>query len=205
MAQAKRPSIDLPDASEQEPGPDGTIPEEVDISEDEMFEMLANRRRRYVIHFLKERGPDVDLGTLAEQVGAWEYDTAPEQLTSAERKTVYTALQQRHLPKMDRAGIVNFDKRAGVVAPTEALLDLDIYTEVVSSGEFPWSAYYLGMATITAALMVAVWANVYPLVLLPDIAWGFFAAVTFAVSAIAHVVVSRGMKLGFTDDPPEVN
>ena len=138
-------------------------------------------------------------------MGAWEHETSPERLSSAERKTVYTALQQRHLPKMDDAGLVDFDKRAGTVAPTGALTDLEIYAEVVESGEFPCSQYYLGLAGITEALMVAVWANAYPLVLLPDIAWGFFAAVAFAVSALAHVVISRDMKLGVTDDPPEVN
>jgi hypothetical protein len=199
VAQAKRPSIELPDADEQLQQHRG-----VDISEDEMFEMLANRRRRYTIHYLKEREEQVDLGTLAEHVGAWEYDTTADQLSAAERKTVYTALQQRHLPKMDDAGIIDFDKRAGTVRPTEALTDLEIYAEVVGSGEFPWNQYYLGLSIGMVAVMVAVWANVYPLVLLPDIAWGFFAAVAFTFSAIAHVVVSRDMKLGFTEDPPEV-
>lgn len=197
MAQAKQPSIELPDASDQGPEPD--------ISRDTVYEMLANRRRRYTIHYLKEREETVTLGSLAEQVGAWEHETNPDHLTSAERKTVYTALQQRHLPKMDDAGIVDFDKRAGTVTPTAALTDLEIYAEVVGSGEFPWNQYYLGLSGITVALMLAVWADIYPLVLLPDIAWGFFVAVAFAVSALAHVVISRDMKLGVTDDPPEVN
>jgi hypothetical protein len=165
--------------------------------------MLANERRRYTIHYLKTLEEPVALGTLAEQVGAWEHDTRPDHLTSAERKTVYTALQQRHLPKMDDAGLVSFDKRAGTVEPTDSLTDIDIYAEVVPSGAFPWSQYYLGLATISVALMVAVWANVYPLVFLPDIAWSVFCAVSFTVSAIVHVAMSREMKLGREPEPPE--
>lgn len=197
MSQAKTPSIELPDARGQVPEPD--------ISQDTVYEMLANRRRRYTIHYLKQREETVTLGTLAEEVGALEHETTPDQLSSAERKTVYTALQQRHLPKMDDAGLVDFDKRAGAVAPTEPLTDLEIYTEVVGSREYPWSQYYLALSGITVALMVAVWAGAYPLVLLPDIAWGFFVAVAFTVSAVIHVVISRNMKLGVADDPPEVN
>jgi hypothetical protein len=164
--------------------------------------MLANRRRRYTIHYLKEQGDSVPLGLLAEQVGAWEQDTHPDELSSAERKTVYTALQQRHLPKMDDAGMVEFDKRAGVIEPTESLKDIDIYAEIVEGGEFPWSQYYLGLSTISVALMVAVWANVAPLILLPDIAWGVFCAVAFTVSAAAHVAATREMKLGAESEPP---
>lgn len=166
-----------------------------------MYKMLANQRRRYTIHYLKEQGESVPLGLLAEQVGAWELDTHPDELSSDERKTVYTALQQRHLPKMDDAGILEFDKRAGVVEPTDSLGSIDIYAEIVESGEFPWSQYYLGLSTISVALMTAVWANVYPLVLLPDIAWGVFCTVAFTFSAIAHVGVTRQMKLGESEPP----
>jgi len=169
-----------------------------------MYKMLANERRRYIIHYLKEHSETVPLGLLAEQVGAWEQETSPDQLTSAERKTVYTALQQRHLPKMDEAGLVEFDKRAGDVAPTDSLTEIDIYAEVVPSGEFPWSQYYLALSTVGVAVMAAAWAGVYPLVLLPDIAWGVFVAVSFAVSAVVHVVMTQEMKLGASPEPPDI-
>ncbi|MFC7131944.1 MULTISPECIES: DUF7344 domain-containing protein [Salinibaculum] len=197
MAQAQQPPGEASGSSV-----DGAEP---DLSRDTTYKMLANQRRRYTIHYLQNRGGAVTLGALAEQVGAWEHDTEPDRLTSDERKTVYTALQQRHLPKLDEAGLVEFDKRAGTVAPTESLTDLDIYTEVVASGEFPWSQYYLGLSTTTVALLIAAWADVFPLVMLPDIAWGLFAAVSFTVSAIAHVVLTREMKLGASTDPPEVD
>jgi hypothetical protein len=167
-----------------------------------MYKMLANQRRRYTIHYLKEQDGTVPLGLLAEQVSAWEHDTSLDQITSNERKAVYTALQQRHLPKLDDAGIIEFDKRAGTVEPTDSLQKIDIYAEIVEEGEFPWSQYYLGLSMITLALMAAVWANAYPLAALPDIAWGVFVSVAFAFSAIIHVVMTREMKLGEEPEPP---
>ena len=90
-----------------------------------------------MIHLLQYRDESMELGPLAERVAAWEYETDPERVTSQQRKTVYTALQQRHLPRMDEAELLTFDSRAGTVAPANTLSDLDIYTEVVPAGDFP--------------------------------------------------------------------
>lgn len=166
--------------------------------------MLSNRRRRYVIHYLQYHDETVDLGTLAEQVGAWEHGTDPDRLTSTQRKNVYTALQQRHLPKMDEAGLVSFDQQAGHVTPAESLSEGDIYAEIVPSGDFPWSHYYLGMSAITLALIGAAWAGVFPLTLVSDIQLALFCATWLAVSATVHAIATRNMKLGTDPEPPEV-
>lgn len=171
---------------------------------DDLFEILANRRRRYAIHYLQLKERAVELGTLAEQLAAWENVTPVEAVTSMERKCTYTSLQQRHLPKMDEAGFVEFDQRNGLVEPTDALSDLDVYTEVVRGGGFPWSHYYAGLSAVTGAVMAAVWAGVLPFVLLPAEAWGVFCVTTFAVSAAAHVYATRRMKLGGPTVPPEL-
>jgi hypothetical protein len=177
--------------------------ERLTAAQDTIYKMLANRRRRYVVHYLKYRGDGVDLGTLAEQVAAWEYGVDRDRLAADQRKNVYTALQQRHLPKLDDAGLVAFDSREGTVTPTDALAEVDIYTEVVQDGEFAWSQYYLGLAGVTTALMLAVWADVEPLVGLPDVAWGIFCTTAFVVSAAFHVVAAREMKLGAGLNPPD--
>lgn len=167
--------------------------------------MLSNRRRRYVIHYLQYHAEPVELGALTEQVAAWEYETETDRLSASQRKNVYTALQQRHLPKMDDAGVVAFDRRAGTVAPTDSLGEVDIYTEVVPSGDFPWSQYYLGIAAIMLCLLTAVWADVFPFILVSDIQWGVLCTVWLAVSAIVHIVMTSKMKLGTDHKPPEVD
>jgi hypothetical protein len=174
------------------------------LSDDDLFEVLSNRRRRYVVHALEEHGDTAEIGDVAEQVAAWEYDVDVEKVSYDERKRVYTALQQSHLPMMDNLGVLNFDKSRGVVEPTDSLDDVEVYMEVVQSDEIPWSVYYLGLSGVAVALVFAMSVGAWPLVLLPDLAAGVAVTVMFTVSAIAHTYYSRGQRIGETEKPPEL-
>lgn len=173
-----------------------------EVTEDELFEVLSNRRRRYAVHALKGADAPKELGTLAERVAAWEYDVDLDEVDHRQRKRVYTALQQSHLPKMDTAGVVDFDKQRGLVEPTEALADVDVYLEVVGGSEIPWSEYYLGLSGVSAALLAATWLGAWPFALLSPMAVALFVVVAFTVSALAHRYYST--TLGSTDGPPEL-
>ena len=97
-------------------------------SEDELFDLLSNQRRRFAVHALsRQPETEVELGTLAERVAAWENDVDHTELDYAERKRVYTALQQSHLPRMDQAGVVHFDKDRGIVEASSVLDDAEIF------------------------------------------------------------------------------
>nr|WP_231736988.1 hypothetical protein [Halobacterium sp. CBA1126] len=120
-------------------------------TEDELFDVLSNRRRRYAVHALEATDSAAEIGDVAEQVAAWEYGVDVEQVSYEERKRVYTALQQSHLPMMDDAGVVDFDKNRGTVEPTDALDDVEVYMDVVQGNEIPWSVYYLGLSGVAAA------------------------------------------------------
>ncbi|MFW5905545.1 MAG: DUF7344 domain-containing protein [archaeon] len=173
-------------------------------SEDDLFEVLSNRRRRYAVHAIKQEGEAVELGDVAERVASWEYDVAESELSYDERKRVYTALQQSHLPKMDDAGIVAYDKERGVIEPQPALEDADVYLDIVQGREIPWSQYYLGLSGVMAALVAAVWMGAWPLSLVPTIGWMVGIVVAFAVSAAAHTYFDRTNRIGTDDDPPEL-
>ena len=83
------------------------------VSNEELFEVLSNRRRRYTLHYLKQRAGDpVEMGDLSTQVAAWETGTDPEALAYDERKRVHTSLYQHHAPKLDDAGIVDYNADA---------------------------------------------------------------------------------------------
>lgn len=173
-----------------------------DIGEDVLFEILSNRRRRYTVHALARAELPMDLGTLAERVAAWEYEIDVDEVDYSQRKRVYTALQQLHLPKMDDAGMVDYDKRRGIVEPTEELADIEVHMEVVSGLDIPWSEYYIGLSAVSAALVVASALDVWPLSFLPDVAWSVFIVVAFAVSALFHRYDAQILGLGTT--PPEL-
>lgn len=173
-------------------------------SEDDLFGVLSNRRRRFTVHALKDEEGATKLGDVAEQVAAWEYDVDIEQLSYNERKRVYTALQQSHLPMMNDVGIVEFDKNRGVVKPTDFLDDIEVYMEVVHGNEIPWAVYYLGLSGIAASLMLATGVGAWPFVLLPDVAWGIAITVMFTVSAVIHTYFARGQRIGEQEKPPEL-
>ena len=175
------------------------------MSEDELFDVLADQRRRFALHLLKREGDEtVTIGEMAEQIAAWENGIDMAEITGNERKRVYTALQQSHLPKMDKAGVIDFNKNRGVVEPMPAMTDVDVYMDVVEGREIPWSDYYLGLSGVAVALVGAVWLGAWPFVLLPEFAWTVAIVVAFAFSAITHKYYTAEMKVGEPEEPPEL-
>jgi len=62
-----------------------------DVSEDELYKVLANQRRRFAVHLLKrESGDRVEIGEMAEQIAAWENEVDVTEITGSDRKRVYT-------------------------------------------------------------------------------------------------------------------
>jgi hypothetical protein len=117
---------------------------------------------------------------------------------------VYSALQQRHLPKMDELGLVAFDKRSGRVEPAPALDDIDIYAEVVGRGNVPWGVYFPLLSAVHAALLVGVGAGIEPLTALSVFEWAVLFVCSLLASSAVFLYDTRRMKLGDGDAPPEV-
>jgi len=175
-------------------------------TEEAVFEVLSNRRRRYVFHYLKQQDRRVYLRELAEQVAAWENDKSIHYLSSGETKRVKTALHQHHLPKMDDRGFVDYDATRETVELDEAVADLEVYLDVVPGADIPWSLYYLGLSGVGIATLAAAWADLWPLASVPDASCAAFLVVTLLVSAVVHTYVTYSrLRLGGTDKPPEVS
>lgn len=174
------------------------------LSEDEAFEVLSNKRRRFVIHALKRADEPVDLSELSTRVTAWEHDVEPEAVEYEDRRNVYSTLRRTHLPTLEEKNVVTVDEEANVVEPTSNLESLDIYVEVLRSREIPWSLYYVGLAGVAAALLVAITVELPGFAGLEALDVGVFTATAFGVSAVAHHVVGRRARLGNTEKPPEL-
>lgn len=172
------------------------------VSRDDVFDILSNHRRRYALHTLKRHGGAVSIGDLAERIAAWENGVSRAELDAAERKRVYTALQQFHLPKMDTTGIVEFDDARGVVSLTEAAETLEVYLDVVAEDDIPWSRYYLGLSAMSLVAVVGIWLTGFELV--PGLVWAALVAGVVLVSALVHTYYDRQMRLGAVDIPPDV-
>jgi predicted transcriptional regulator len=173
-----------------------------DISQDEVFDLLASPRRRCVLHYLRQTEGTAELREMAAHVAAWEYGTDVESLTPDQRKRVYTSLQQTHLRKLEDAGVVEYDDEAAEVHPTPAADDVEVYLEVVPDRGFPWREYYLALGSVASALVIVGWADVGVFGLVPDIAFAGLVAATLLLSAVAHVGNERTRRLGDGGRPP---
>ncbi len=174
------------------------------LSEDEVFEVLSNRRRRYVVHALKRAQEPIELSDLSKRVTAWEVDIDPGEVRYEDRRNVYSTLQRTHLPKMEEKNLVRVDEEENVVRPTPKLEDLDIYVEVLQSQEIPWSLYYVGLAGVTTALLLAVAAGTPGLGALSPIDVGAFTVTAFGMSSLVQYVVGQRTRLGTSERPPEL-
>jgi hypothetical protein len=183
---------------------DGDEGDEDDLSAEALFDVLGNRRRRFVVHALERADALVELRTLADRIAAWEYGVDPDAVSYEERKCVYTTLQQSHLPRMDDAGVVSFDKHRGVVAPEPALEDVDVYLDVVRGNELPWSEYYVGLAGVAVTALAAAWVGLWPLAAFEGLWVAAATAAAFGVSAVVHAWTERANRVGATEAPPEV-
>ncbi|TKX62356.1 transcriptional regulator [Halorubrum sp. ASP1] len=177
---------------------------DVSLPDEQIFELLANRRRRFAIHALKRAGEPMDVADLSTRITAWERGVDPETIDYDDRRNVHTVLTRTHLPKLDAHDVVEYDDEAKVVEPTPTLEDLDVYIEVLRGREIPWSLYYLGLAVLAALVQVAVAVEVPGFAALDGTAVAVFAVTVFAVSAALHYYYGERARLGNLEKPPEL-
>ena len=152
----------------------------VDLSLDRVYEILKNERRRRVLgHLDRAEGP-VELGTLAEEIAAQENDTTVAGIDSSQRKRVYVALYQCHLPKMADMGVVEYDRRGGRVKLTAAAESILNVVREPTPKRRPWYKYYGSIGSGTTALFIANYLALLPV---------HIAANVFSVLVIAILVV----------------
>jgi hypothetical protein len=176
-----------------------------EFSREVVFEMLSNQRRRYVIHRLLDADEEVELRELSRLVAAWENGKDPDDITPKERRRAYNALQQAHLPKMDDAGLVEFNASRGTVAAGDDLDDLQVYLEIVPGNEISWSQYYVLLGAFGASLSLATGVGVPPFDRIPGVLLAGAIALLFVVSGLAHVYHGRKTRLGADGNPPTVD
>lgn len=174
------------------------------IAPETVFEVLSNERRRYVLHHLKAADERVTVRDLSKQVAAWENEIDRDEVSPKERKRVYTALHQTHLPKMAEVGVIDYDRDRGTLELTDAVTAFDMYLEIVPERELSWSDLYLALGIISTTLVTVVAIGIYPFFLLPDIAYAAGVAMTWLVVSVVHTYVRRSERLG-SGDPTELS
>lgn len=76
---------------------------------DVLFEVLADRRRRYVLYHLQTASDDVvGFDEVVTQIANWETPLGTEP-TNDHREEIEIALHRNHLAKLEDRGIIDYD------------------------------------------------------------------------------------------------
>jgi hypothetical protein len=166
------------------------------LRRDELFEILGNRRRLYVLVSLKQdENGEIDFSELVTRVAALENDVPVDQVDSDERKSVYVGLRQTHLPKMDEYDLIEYDRDRGRVTPDDATEKAQLYLEYVPADNTAWAHHYLGLSAIVGTIITLSWRDVFPFANLEGMAIAVIAVAVFGTSALAHSIHSRRKRL----------
>ncbi len=182
-------SIDSPDLQEYRTSTRANI-----------FDLLSNDRRRHTIRYLRDQGT-ATLSELAEHIAAIEQEKTVEELSSSERKRVYTSLQQTHLDRLQEAGMVEIDRDS--IKLTKKAQELKIYMDIVPEGSIPWNIYYIGLSIITVGIAAAFWLDIIPTELISPSVGLWIVGLLFLCSSIAHWIHERRFRfdrLGSADN-----
>ncbi|KZN26106.1 hypothetical protein A4G99_22730 [Haladaptatus sp. R4] len=151
----------------------------VELGEDQIYHLLQNERRRYVLRYLHGSDEQESMRDIAEQVAAWENNSTVQAITSSERQRVYIPLYQSHLPKLDEEGIIEYDQSRGTVEKTDMADVLYDYLEptavaadddedVSDDEQTRWEHYYLGASGIGVTLLAGAALGLSPFAILPS-------------------------------------
>ncbi|WP_144905700.1 DUF7344 domain-containing protein [Halobellus captivus] len=187
-----------------EQAPQTTNAERQSLSEDDIFHVLQNERRRLVLKYLEGRDGEVRMRDIAEQVAAWEHDTTVQALTSTQRQRVYIPLYQNHLTKLDDKGIIEYNQSRGIVKRTPLADELQAYLdpfEVESdnadaeSDDFPWELPYFSIAGLGTVLLVGKAWSLPLLSMLSNFLVSTLILVLFSATSAAQVANERGFRV----------
>ncbi|MFB6109221.1 MAG: hypothetical protein ABEJ82_10375 [Haloplanus sp.] len=163
------------------------------MPETDIHDILRNDRRRNVIKCLQDNGREVALRDIAVRIA--EIETGESPPPSNIRDSVYISLHQTHLPKLDDAGIVDYDSDRKTISLQKPAKQVDLYMEVVTRYGVTWATYYRALGTVSLFVVILASTNT-PLVSAVDpLLWASFFLLTIAASTLYQLWSRRWLYL----------
>lgn len=163
-----------------------------EFSEDEIFYILSNQRRRYVLYYLKQHDGPVELMEVVRQLAAWEEGISVDEVSEQAHKRAYVALYQTHIPRLEEAGLVEYDPDSGLLTLSADSAELDPYIgsqEGTNGDSGPtWYLYYGAVVAANAVLFAAVVAGLLPI---DQVVANVIAILSLVTLALVHALYSR--------------
>ncbi|SFR88951.1 hypothetical protein SAMN05216559_0556 [Halomicrobium zhouii] len=133
------------------------------LSEERLFDLLGNERRRSCLQCLASVGGTTTVQELATDVATRVSDeeTSPDDI----RDSVYISLCQNHLPKLADAGVVGYDSTEKTVGPGPAfpVVERHLQVEATGDGDDEYTSYY-ALVSLATLLVLGATAYVVPAV-----------------------------------------
>ncbi|QLG62859.1 DUF7344 domain-containing protein [Halorarum salinum] len=105
---------------------------------EDLWDTMGSQRRRRSVEYCATR-EGVMIGDLADHNAALENDCPADQLDAQQRKRVYIALLQNHLPLLDEANIIDWDGPQDTVSRGDEFVTAHLAVETmqeIDAGEF---------------------------------------------------------------------
>ncbi|WP_297509128.1 hypothetical protein [Thermococcus sp.] len=109
--------------------------------------ILGNSRRMLMIEYLRGSDGRAELRDVVDYIAEKEGDT-----NRKHRKSVYVSLIQTHIPKLEREGVITFNR--GIVTLVKVPEDVTVYMETVNKNDISWSSFYIGLSLIFLTVAV---------------------------------------------------
>ena len=136
--------------------------------------ILGNSRRMLMIEYLQNREGRAELRDVVDFIAEKEGATDRKH-----RKSVYVSLVQTHIPKLEREGVISFER--GTVRLLKIPEDVTVYMEVVGRHDISWSAFYAGIS------LIFILTGMY----LENVHLTFAALVYLLISLLHHRLIKR--------------
>lgn len=147
-----------------------------ELTKGDVFELLMNRRRRDVLAYLCEN-EETTLDELATHIAAKENGITIDQLSSEQRKRVYIGLYQSHLPKLDDAGVIDYNQNRGTIE----LVDITPFEPYLADerGDDPATEPLQYVTVGVGSIAILGLFGLGPLSLVPAVAWTVLVTIAF--------------------------
>jgi hypothetical protein len=166
-------------------------PSSQEPSKDLLFDLLRNRRRRYVLQYLETHAGVVRLSDLADALAEWELEDGDACVTHRERKRAYVSLYQTHLPKLDDADIIDYNQPRGTIELGPGYQYVQEYLHHSHAGTLLWDRLYLSGGFVTISALGLAQFTAFPFVAVPDVGWFVLVLFVFGSIVCAHSIAAR--------------
>lgn len=178
MGQLTRPDSTTP----------GTSADDSFAEQARIHNLIGNQRRLLLLRELTEVGDEATVRELSERLAAKETGTWPP--PRSDRKSVYVSLIQTHLPKLDRAEVIEYDEGAKSVRLCREINRVEPYLEAPrEESERPWPVYYVAIAALGVLMVFTATVGMPGVSAIPTAVWA--ALGYFAVGVVATVQLSE--------------